>query len=346
MATTLYGDDSRFHYNPDYAQTRRITISSNEHDQWSTFWKQGFITTFGAGKPGNYDGVVFDFWQDKFRELQHRARVLDIAAGNGAVATLAAEFSLDHGTDFFVAATDLAEIETELIGEDKTTAARKNIEFHSRVPCEQQPFDDDSFDLVTSQFGFEYSDISKTLPEIRRVLAPNGRFVAVVHHAESELIVAAKRELALYTLALDELDVFRRLVTYHEALGNLEGPQEEVVTRVKGANDEAKATLDALKTIEKAFPGEEAMQQVNGTVSALARPQFAEAEKRIAAVRIAQTDFEAGRRRLVDMKSAALTEDDVNELQHSADDAGFSAVHCLKLYDGQSGLAGWQVHMR
>ena len=278
--------------------------------------------------------------------MPHRARVLDIAAGNGAVATLAAEFSLDHQTEFFVAATDLAVVVTDLIGEDKTRAARENIEFHGRVPCEQQPFDDGSFDLVTSQFGFEYSDIARTLPEVRRVLVPNGRFVAVVHHAESELIVAARRELDLYALALDKFDVFNRLVGYHESLGNLEDSREQVVAQLNAAADDAKALLASLKSIEKEHPGEDSMRQLNGTVSALAKPQFRDVDTRVEAVRIAQADFEAARQRLVDMTDAALTEEDANEMKHAADDAGFAAVHCLRLYDGQSGLAGWQVHMR
>lgn len=233
-----------------------------------------------------------------------------------------------------------------MIGEDKTTEARKRIEFHSRVPCEQQPFDDDSFDLVTSQFGFEYSDASETLSEVRRVLVPDGRFVAVVHHGDSELIVAARRELALYSQALDELDVFNRLVIYHEKLGTLEGSQEDIVARVNAATDEAKALVAALKSNETQFPGEEATKQLNGTVSILARPEFREAEKRVEAVRIAQADFEAARQRLVDMVEAALTETEMNELKLRASDVGFAAVHCLKLYDGERALAGWQVHMR
>ena len=214
------------------------------------------------------------------------------------------------------------------------------------MSCDRQPFDDDSFELVTSQFGFEYSKIPDTLPEVRRVLVSNGRLVAIVHHAESELIIAARRELAMYSLALDELDVFDQLVNYHEALGTLDGSQDEIAARINAAAKEAKATVGAMRSIERDFPGEEATQQVNGTVSALARPQFSDAASRIEAVRIAQADFEAARQRLVDMTAAALTEDDMEQLKLSAADSGFSAVHCLRLYDGQSGLVGWQVHMR
>ena len=89
--------------------------------------------------------------------LPDGARILDIATGNGAIATLAAEVAEAGQKTFFLAATDLAEINPDVKGGARSSRLRKRIQFHSHTPCERQPFDDASFDCVTSQFGFEYA---------------------------------------------------------------------------------------------------------------------------------------------------------------------------------------------
>ena len=51
-------------------------MASSDLEQWSRFWRQGFITTFGAGKAENYDGAVRAFWVRQFNALPDGARVL------------------------------------------------------------------------------------------------------------------------------------------------------------------------------------------------------------------------------------------------------------------------------
>ena len=43
------------------------------------------------------------------------------------------------------------------------------------------PFEDDNFDGVISQFGFEYADEGQAVSEVSRVLSPGGRLRLVIH---------------------------------------------------------------------------------------------------------------------------------------------------------------------
>ena len=290
---------------------------------------------------------MLDFWREKFVELHDGARILDIAAGNGAIATIAAEVGAEYGKHFSIAATDLAHVHAELIGEDKTREARKAIEFHSGIPCEEQPFEDDAFDMVTSQFGFEYSDIDKTLVEVRRVLTPGGRFVAISHHAESMLIEAAAVELDIYRFGMDELDLIGTSKRYFEALGELTGARTQLKRAMRNAAPQSAELNEKMNRFRKRYPEDEQARFFVGTISYIAKTARSTGfEERLKAHDAIRSDFEMHRARLRDMVEAALDQEDIDSLSLTAKDAGFQSVHCLKLFAEDNGLAGWQIHLR
>lgn len=322
-------------------------MQSDNSKQWSQFWKQGFITTFGASKPDNYDGIVRDFWYEKFAELPSSALVLDIATGNGAIATIAAEVGRKLQKNFFVAASDLAQINPELTNNDQGSALRESIYFYSNTPCEKQPFDDASFDLVCSQFGFEYSDIELTIPEVRRVLAPKGRFIAISHHVDSSLISAAREEIEVYQYALFELDLFGRLRKYFEALGDLDGNPKKLARRLEAAKPYSQAVNEGMDRFRGRYPEEESAKEIVGAISYLGRGAREKTTKqRLYALEAAAEDFGLANKRLQDMVRAALGQEQIDRLQRIGKAAGFESVICLRLFGDDSTLAGWQIHMQ
>jgi len=309
-------------------------MESNELAQWSSFWRQGFITTFGAGKAGNYDGIVRKFWVDQFVDLPALSRILDIATGNGAIATLAAEISEGHEKNFFVAATDLAEIHSELKANPLALRLRANIHFHSNTPCERQPFEDDSFDLVTSQFGFEYSNVEETIREIRRVLAPGGTFIAICHHAE------------VYHSAFDEFDLFGHFKKYLDAVGDLSAPPEKLARAMKMARPLSKSINERMDAFRQRHDGEECAREIVGAISNLAQSaRNTERSKLIKSIAAAKQEFRFARARLRDMVRAALDDEQINTLAVAARAVGFEAVQSRELYGEDDGLAGWQIHI-
>src|SRR5215204_5728473 len=106
-------------------------------------------------------------------DVREGDRLLELAAGPGS---LGAEWSRRVGNTGTVVLSDVAPAMVDV-------AARRNAA-HANVSCAvldasaiDQP--DESFDVVTSRMGLMFTlDPARTFAEIRRVLAPGGRFGA------------------------------------------------------------------------------------------------------------------------------------------------------------------------
>lgn len=322
-------------------------MESNDLAQWSEFWRQGFITTFGASKPTNYDGVVREFWLSEFEGLPNGAYILDIATGNGAIATLAAEFSRTFNRDFTVAATDLAEINREISVDPALVTLREKIDFHSYTPCEKQPFDDSSFNLVSSQFGFEYSDTGRTLKEVRRVLVPGGKFSAISHHADSSLIKASRLELDVYQSALDELGLFGLLRKYLAATDDLGGSPQKLAQARKQARPFFLRINAAMDQFRLRHNDQQCAKEIVGAFIHLARnTRNTEKTKLLSDIRAAEQEFRFARARLRDMVGAALGDEQIEVLAHQARSEDFSSVKTRLLHGEDGALAGWQIQIQ
>src|SRR3546814_20909920 len=93
-------------------------------------------------------------------------------------------------------AIDLAQVAPAWVS-SQPAPCRQALHFHSGVSAEALPFDDNSFDLVTSQYGIEYCDDVRTTPEVARVLAPDGRVALLLPNADSRLPPVAREELRM-----------------------------------------------------------------------------------------------------------------------------------------------------
>lgn len=118
-------------------------------------------------------------------------RVLDLATGTGSIArSLAAQ-----GCN--VAGIDIAESQTQMAAE---LAKQDGVEIDFRFgPVEELPWDDNSFEVATANQCWLYFQSERVIPELRRVLGPDGR-IAISHFSfmprECE-IAAASEELVM-----------------------------------------------------------------------------------------------------------------------------------------------------
>jgi ubiquinone/menaquinone biosynthesis C-methylase UbiE len=172
---------------------------------WDRYWRADRIASCmdGAGQ-SNYDDRVAAGWRAFFRTLPAGSRILDLCTGNGAVAVIAAEVSAVHEKSFAITGVDLAAIDPKRFVSRYGVIARE-IRFVPRSNCESLDFVDSSFDAIVSQYGVEYSDLDKTLPEAVRVLAPGARLRLFMHAKEGTVVAETKKAIADADYLLDKV---------------------------------------------------------------------------------------------------------------------------------------------
>jgi ubiquinone/menaquinone biosynthesis C-methylase UbiE len=164
---------------------------------WDNYWqKTKTLNSFAESEQGlGYAGDIAQFWQHIFAKLEPGASILDLATGNGGLAVLA----LQTNNSFVVAAADKANIAPLQLftKQDASYKYLQKIQFFGNMPSEALTFADEEFDMVISQFGFEYAEPVATLQQLHRILKPTGKAVALVHHADSFISVDCQVGLAV-----------------------------------------------------------------------------------------------------------------------------------------------------
>lgn len=152
-------------------------MTRSSRDAWTDFW------TADGGRSGGcladvtpaIEAVQRQQWEAAAGPLPRGARVLDLASGDGVV--------LGHirrvRPDLKLTGVDSAE---------RLPPAPKGVTLRGGIQMESLPFGDGQFQLVTSQFGFEYGDVAQAAKELRRVLAQGERFHFIVHHRDSAIV--------------------------------------------------------------------------------------------------------------------------------------------------------------
>lgn len=202
---------------------------------WDYYWqKTKTLNSFAEGEQGQgYHGEVAEFWQRIFAEFTKGAKVLDLASGNGALAVLA----LQSNNHLDISASDKADICPMQLFDKQSQQYKylQRIKFYGGMPSEELRFPDESFDIVVSQFGFEYSEPEATLQQLYRVLKPGAKFVALVHHKDSFIsrdCVIGLSVLPLFTKHDGLLDKAREFAKFCQQLQQvkvLSLPQQQLL---------------------------------------------------------------------------------------------------------------------
>ncbi|APE28514.1 class I SAM-dependent methyltransferase [Aurantiacibacter gangjinensis] len=180
-----------------------MTIDTD--NAWNRFWerdsKRARGQSGGSGcMPSAWQGIADmqkRVWQSFARKLDKGARVLDLATGDGVVLSMLAEGRAD----------------LDLTGVDRATAlppAPKGTTLRGGIGMEDLPFEDDSFDAVTSQFGFEYGDIERVAAELARVLRPGGRLGLLTHRLNGPIVAHNRQRKIQILWAIEEQDLIAK----------------------------------------------------------------------------------------------------------------------------------------
>ena len=172
-------------------------------DIWSRYWQYDRIASCfdGAGRT-NYSEEIAGGWRTFFADLPAGACIPDHRTGNRAAALIAAE----HARAARIVAVDQAEIDPPAFV-SRHAALYARIEFRGGTEVEVLPYGDGGFDAVVSQYGIEYSDLARSLPEAVRMVAPGGRIRFVVHAADGVIADGSKAVIADADLLLEKIDL-------------------------------------------------------------------------------------------------------------------------------------------
>jgi ubiquinone/menaquinone biosynthesis C-methylase UbiE len=148
---------------------------------WESHWRK---TNNAAAYEGNatHANVLKRHWLSQIDAIELKNKsVLDLASGNGAVFDIfnnSRSFNMNQNCQYF--STDLSQSAMQHI-----QMKYKNCQA-VRANLNNLPFIDDSFDVVTSQFGVEYAGL-EAVNECCRVLKKEGKFIGVFHYRDGAL---------------------------------------------------------------------------------------------------------------------------------------------------------------
>lgn len=150
---------------------------TGDPEAWAAYWRE--TAAAGSGCAPDAPGIAAatrQAWREFAASLPERAEVLDLATGNGAV--------LRHLRSVRSGA--------RLIGIDSAPdlggPRDVGMTLMPAVAMEKLPFEADSFDAITSQFGYEYGCTADIAGELARVLRPGGKVRLVIHHQASPVV--------------------------------------------------------------------------------------------------------------------------------------------------------------
>lgn len=155
------------------------TVKQPADNGWDNYWRHASGSAYSSN--GISHPLVQAFWADFFAHAQHDSSppaLLDVASGNGAVASLACAESRGPAGPVFCVDTSTTAL----------TALRRQLPMVHAVVADaaRMPFPDAQFAVATSLFGVEYAG-HRGFDEMLRVVAPQGRIGLVLHHDESRI---------------------------------------------------------------------------------------------------------------------------------------------------------------
>ena len=157
---------------------------TQDSDPWSTYWQsESPLGEVFVDPQGDKHPALGEFWNSALAELSSGQRLVDLAAGAGSIL---ASLPMDHGADIHACDTSKAALE-RLLERFPATSTRV-------CDAASTPYETASMDWVVSQFGIEYAGAA-AFEEAARLLAPGGRFVALVHYRYGLIDTAHRRQL-------------------------------------------------------------------------------------------------------------------------------------------------------
>ena len=322
-------------------------MSSTAH--WDNYWQGcSSLNSFGEGAAANgYDGELLALWHNCFKQLAVNATVVDVGTGNGAIAVAARQYSDSQQLNYTICGTDAAKIKPLQVfaANAQLTGILKTIQFYPECKTEKLPFADGFADLVTSQFAFEYAEREAALAECIRILKPAGCFIAIMHHAASEIARDSAAGQAILALFLNETTFFqhaRTLLTCmaDQARGANKPEFTALTQRVQQANQ---ALLSISQQIKLKIPTE-SLHWYNDVMARVAKLIINFSAASLVQLEAEQQNLNSFLQRLDDQQQASLSMAAAEQFRQQLTVAGYTFQLTEIKIENQ--LFGWLLQIQ
>ena len=314
---------------------------------WGNYWQQGALHSLPTSYAGNYRGAVAKFWKSIASALNSDQRVLDIGTGNGSLPSLF--HSLLETNCPRIDAIDLADQLAPAWHQALPEGTRDRTLFHKETQAEQLPFPDESFDLVCSQYGIEYSDLPAALTEVARVLRAGGRLALVMHHTDSRLALVATEELKWSTWLASEGDFLLKAREIYPWLALVAAGRQAELIGNEDANNARAAFNQAQTLMTQAIESSpvpdllhEARDMVASHIDAILSGR-ATADQASQASLAWQEALKSSAFRQRELITHALDETSFQELLGKLAALGFDIEHAQALSEDDGIMMGWSL---
>ncbi len=308
-----------------------------QNENWSKFWAQGHVTTFGEFFKDGYRGEIGQWWDAVLQSFPEGGQVVDLGCGNTALLTAI----LDAGLQLQYIGVDPAAVSINPRASALLVESMFPPKLLAGYGAESVPLESGSVDAVVSVFGIEYAELSEAIPEVSRLLVPEGRFDWVVHHADSIVSRMSKRAIQEYN-ATEIEGVISALKTISA---------EAVRVGLSGLKNSAlaEAAREEINTLAARYLNDTDLNTGNGTMfefltSALKffRVLKSPEPDRVAFISNLAQEFEAYHARFSQMLSVVKSADDMEQLTQLCSQHQLSVLD-LKTLNDEQGILGWIV---
>lgn len=299
---------------------------------------------FAPGAPDlGHVQVVYDSWREYFRTLPGDARLLDIAAGIGAVALIAQEVSGGRDQRFEVHSLDQAATFSA------EPLALNGIQLHARRYDRSTPFEDGYFDAISVQWAPPEESIAAAgLAELRRILRRGGRARFMFHALGGTTHTQCLGRVRAVDTLLDEARLLERARHMFETAFSIEtAPKRDVVRAAMQAiqsqqeyANTALWTRYLMRDTPNPKGGEQVLQLIADCWERRADMSLAEIQAHLDRV---EGDLRAAQARMRLACALAVDETRVHRIGKLFKAAGFGKVKVKPFKASDDSLIGWDL---
>ena len=208
-----------------------MNTSPTDTFEWDQLWRFDSESALRPGDPAHQSLAAF--WLDVLAAKPDRTWVLDIACGNGAIARYIDQTIAKHGSSFEYIGVDSAQVKPPAAG----ALSHLRPKFFANQKIEDSSFKNDKFDLIVSQFGFEYCNHASVVELAASWLKPAGEMVMLVH-SETSAITLESKQILEQMRVLEESGLLPLIFRLLERLEKLPAVVKKTDQENVGANDE------------------------------------------------------------------------------------------------------------